>query len=60
LYFKSLRKEVNMLAIYIVCPRCLRLLEIERDILFPEATTICPYCETEFQIKYNFAAIAVK
>lgn len=49
-----------MLVIYLMCPRCLRLLEIERDILFPEATTTCPYCETEFQIKYNFAAIAVK
>ena len=43
-----------------MCPRCLRLLEIERGILFPEATTICPYSRTEFQIKYNFAAIAVK
>ena len=46
-----------MLVIYLMCPRCLRLLEIERGILFPEATTICPYCRTEFQIKYNFIAV---
>ena len=48
-----------MLVIYLMCPRCGRLLKIERDILFPEAVMTCPYCETEFPIKDNFSAIAV-